>query len=179
MGGYICYLKRTRIRYYRIEEVDFFAIYVLEKKTWFILPARVVLRLKSNIRVAPGMKEQKYARYEEVMESRVRNRQDEIHVQLLHDIKKNSHFSQSRREVGHPLYWFHSGWRFQFPVFRLVDHFANRDDPIVKCLAHLSGPATVVLKRHGTAAAPSHRGDAGSARCGKELAAGIVQVRQE
>ena len=64
-GGYICYLKRTGIRYYRIEEVDFFAIYVLEKKTWFILPARVVLRLKSNIPVAPGMKEQKYARYEE------------------------------------------------------------------------------------------------------------------
>jgi hypothetical protein len=64
-GGYICYLKRTGIRYYRIEDVDFFAIYVLAKKTWFILPARVVLRLKSNIRVAPGMKTQKYARYEE------------------------------------------------------------------------------------------------------------------
>jgi hypothetical protein len=64
-GGYICYLKRTGIRYYRIEDVDFFAIYVLAKKAWFILPARVVLRLKSNIRVAPGMKKQKYARYEE------------------------------------------------------------------------------------------------------------------
>jgi PD-(D/E)XK endonuclease len=64
-GRYICYLKRTGIHYYRIEEVDFFAIYVLEKKTWFILPARVVLRLKSNIRVAPGMRKQKYARYEE------------------------------------------------------------------------------------------------------------------
>ncbi len=64
-GGYVCCLKRTGIDYYRIDEVDFFAIYVLEKKTWFILPARVVLRLKSNIRVAPGMKEQKYARYEE------------------------------------------------------------------------------------------------------------------
>ena len=64
-GGYICYLKRTGIRYYRIEDVDFFAIYVLAKKTWFILPSRVVLRLKSNIRVAPGMKRQKYARYEE------------------------------------------------------------------------------------------------------------------
>jgi hypothetical protein len=64
-GGYICYLKRTGIRYYRVEDVDFFAIYVLEKKTWFILPSRVVLRLKSNIRVAAGMKKQKYARYEE------------------------------------------------------------------------------------------------------------------
>ena len=64
-GGYICYLKRTGIRYYRIEDVDFFTIYVLAKKAWFILPSRVVLRLKSNIRVAPGMKKQKYARYEE------------------------------------------------------------------------------------------------------------------
>jgi hypothetical protein len=65
-GGYVCYLKRTGIRYYIVEDVDFFAIYVLEKKAWFISPARVVLRLKSNIRVAPGMKGQKYARYEEV-----------------------------------------------------------------------------------------------------------------
>ena len=64
-GGYVCCLKRTGIDYYRINEVDFFAIYVLERKTWFILPARVVLRLKSNIRVAPGMKKHKYARYEE------------------------------------------------------------------------------------------------------------------
>jgi hypothetical protein len=58
-------LKENWIDYYRIEEVDFFAIYVLEKKTWFILPSRVVLRLKSNIRVKPGMKKQKYSRYEE------------------------------------------------------------------------------------------------------------------
>jgi hypothetical protein len=64
-GGYVCYLKRTGIRYYRVHEVDFFAIYVLATATWFILPARVVLRLKSNIRVAPGHAEQKYARYEE------------------------------------------------------------------------------------------------------------------
>jgi hypothetical protein len=64
-GGYVCYLKRTGIRYYRVEDVDFFAIYVLEKKAWFIPPSRVVLRLKSNVRVAPGMKKQKYARYEE------------------------------------------------------------------------------------------------------------------
>jgi PD-(D/E)XK endonuclease len=63
-GGYVCYLKRTGIRYYTVAEVDFFAIYVLEKKVWFIMPSRVVLRLKSNIRVAPGNKKQKYARYE-------------------------------------------------------------------------------------------------------------------
>ena len=64
-GGYVCCLKRTGIQYYRIEEVDFFAIYAVGKKTWFIVPSKVVLRLKSNIRVAPGDKEQKYARYEE------------------------------------------------------------------------------------------------------------------
>jgi hypothetical protein len=63
-GGFICCLKRTGIKYYKIEEVDFFAIYVVRKDTWFILPARVVLRLKSNIRVAPGIPTQKYARYE-------------------------------------------------------------------------------------------------------------------
>jgi hypothetical protein len=64
-GGYICYLKRTGIRYYQIHEVDFFAIYVLPKEAWYVLPAKVVLRLKSNIRLAPGNAKQKYARYEE------------------------------------------------------------------------------------------------------------------
>jgi hypothetical protein len=62
--GFICYLKRTGIQYYRIEEVDFFAIYIVRKDAWFVLPAKVVLRLKSNIRLAPGNKKQKYARYE-------------------------------------------------------------------------------------------------------------------
>jgi hypothetical protein len=73
-GGYICYLKRTGIQYYRVKDVDFFAIYVLEKKAWFILPSRVVLSLKSNIRVAPGVKEQKYARYEEAWHLLRKNR---------------------------------------------------------------------------------------------------------
>ncbi|MGA7592528.1 MAG: group I intron-associated PD-(D/E)XK endonuclease [Candidatus Sulfotelmatobacter sp.] len=63
-GGFICSLKRTGIQYYRIEEVDFFAIYVVRKDAWFVLPAKVVLRLKSNIRVAPGCAKQKYASYE-------------------------------------------------------------------------------------------------------------------
>jgi hypothetical protein len=67
-GGYVCYLKRTGIRYYRVCEVDYFAIYVVPEDAWFILPSRVVLRLKSNIRVAPGHAEQKYARYEEAWE---------------------------------------------------------------------------------------------------------------
>lgn len=62
--GFVCCLKRTGIQYYRIEEVDFFAIYVVRKDAWYVLPARVVLRLKSNIRVAPGNEKQKYARYE-------------------------------------------------------------------------------------------------------------------
>jgi hypothetical protein len=62
--GFICYLKRSGVQYYRIEEVDFFAIYVVRKDAWFVLPAKVVLRLKSNIRVAPGNAKQKYSRYE-------------------------------------------------------------------------------------------------------------------
>lgn len=67
-GGYVCCLKRTGIRYYRVCEVDFFAIYVVPEDAWFILPSRVVLKLKSNIRVAPGHAEQKYARFEEAWE---------------------------------------------------------------------------------------------------------------
>jgi hypothetical protein len=43
---------------------DFLAIYVVRKDAWFVLPAKVVLRLKSNIRVAPGNVKQKYAQYE-------------------------------------------------------------------------------------------------------------------
>jgi hypothetical protein len=61
--GYICTLKRTGIAYYDISEVDFFAIYVLPEDKWYIIPAKVVLLLKSNIRLAPGDQGQKYHRY--------------------------------------------------------------------------------------------------------------------
>lgn len=61
--GFVCTLKRTGIHYYRLDEVDFFALYVLPEDVWYILPARVVLKLASNIRLAPRDKEQKYARY--------------------------------------------------------------------------------------------------------------------
>jgi hypothetical protein len=61
--GFICTLKRTGIHYYRIDEVDFFAIHVVPEDVWYILPARVVLWLNSNIRLAPSEKKQKYRRY--------------------------------------------------------------------------------------------------------------------
>jgi len=63
--GFICYLKRTGIQYYQLSEVDFFAIYVVPEKVWYILPARVVLRLSSNIRLAPRNQGQKYYGYKE------------------------------------------------------------------------------------------------------------------
>jgi hypothetical protein len=61
--GFVCCLKRTGIPYYRLEEVDFFALYVVPEDVWYILPAAVVLRLASNIRLAPHDKKQKYHRY--------------------------------------------------------------------------------------------------------------------
>jgi len=61
--GFVCTLKRTGIAYYRLEEVDFFALYVVPEDVWYILPAAVVLRLASNIRLAPQDKKQKYHRY--------------------------------------------------------------------------------------------------------------------
>ena len=63
--GYVCTLKRTGIHYYTLDEVDFFAIYVIPEEVWYILPARVVLKLKSNIRLGPGCEKQKYWRYQE------------------------------------------------------------------------------------------------------------------
>jgi PD-(D/E)XK endonuclease len=63
--GYVCTLKRTGIHYYTRDEVDFFAIYVLPAEAWYILPASVVLRLRSNIRLGPGCTKQKYRRYQE------------------------------------------------------------------------------------------------------------------
>ncbi len=63
-----CALKRTGIAYYRVDEVDFFAIYVLPEDVWYIIPSEVVLRLKSNIRVAPGVPGQKYEAYMEAWE---------------------------------------------------------------------------------------------------------------
>jgi len=56
--------------------VDFFALYVIPDEIWYVLPAKVVLRLKSNIRLAPGVEGQKYQRYREawgLLERKVRN----------------------------------------------------------------------------------------------------------
>lgn len=64
-SGYVCCLKRTGIAYYRIDEVDFFGIYVVPEDVWHIIPAEVVLRLKSNIRVAPSVPGQKYEAFVE------------------------------------------------------------------------------------------------------------------
>jgi hypothetical protein len=45
------------------EDVDFFAIYVIPEKAWYIFPAEVLIRLRFAVRLNPRNPKQKYARY--------------------------------------------------------------------------------------------------------------------
>src|ERR1700756_1905265 len=53
----------TNDRRYTKEEVDFFAIYVIPEKAWYIFPAEVLIRLRFSVRLNPRNPKQKYARY--------------------------------------------------------------------------------------------------------------------
>ena len=48
--------------------MEFFAIYVVPEEVWYIIPSVVVLRLRSNIRLAPRVAGQKYEPYMEASE---------------------------------------------------------------------------------------------------------------
>ncbi len=61
---YIC-SARTSSRPYTEKRVDFFAVYVIPEDLWYILPVRVVIRLKGNLLLAPHRKKHKYERYRE------------------------------------------------------------------------------------------------------------------
>jgi PD-(D/E)XK nuclease superfamily protein len=50
-------------RRYTKEEVDFFAIYIIPEKVWYIFPAEVLIRLRFSVRLNPRNPKQKYARY--------------------------------------------------------------------------------------------------------------------
>jgi PD-(D/E)XK endonuclease len=50
-------------RRYTKEEVDFFGIYVIPEKAWYIFPAEVLIGLRFSVRLNPRNPKQKYARY--------------------------------------------------------------------------------------------------------------------
>jgi len=61
---YICSF-RTVGKPYREEQIDFFAVYVVPEDLWYILPAKVVIRIKGNLLLAPDRHQHKYERYRE------------------------------------------------------------------------------------------------------------------
>ena len=65
--GFICTLKKTGIRSYRLEEVDFFAIYVMPEDVWYILPARVVRR--DWLAISGLLREDKAQKYHRYIEA--------------------------------------------------------------------------------------------------------------
>ena len=46
-----------------MDQVDFFAIYVIPEDVWYIIPSEIATRQKYNILLSPRRKKQKYHRY--------------------------------------------------------------------------------------------------------------------
>jgi hypothetical protein len=63
--GYSCMIHRDGEHGYTDEQIDFFAIYVVPKDVWYIVPIEVGMKLKRHIFLMPGHKEQKYEAYRE------------------------------------------------------------------------------------------------------------------
>ena len=64
-GGYLCHAVHSIATPYTPEQIDFFAIMVIPKEVWYIVPAEVVLSNKTYLLLSPGRKREKYGRYRE------------------------------------------------------------------------------------------------------------------
>jgi hypothetical protein len=64
-GGFICCLNPTGGPRYTVEQVDFFAVFVIPCDVWYILPAAVALQTKGRFFLAPDHQGQKYQAYKE------------------------------------------------------------------------------------------------------------------
>jgi hypothetical protein len=64
-GGYLCHAVHSISSPYTPEQIDFFAIMVIPKEVWYIVPAEVVLSNKTYLLLSPGRKKEKYGRYRE------------------------------------------------------------------------------------------------------------------
>ena len=50
-------------------EIDFFAVYVIPEDAWYVIPASVVVRLKSSLRLYPHSTKQRKHKYEGYFEA--------------------------------------------------------------------------------------------------------------
>lgn len=62
--GYSCILANNKAKTYTVEEIDYFAIYLLEEDIWYIFPAQR-LAGKSSVMVSPRSRKNPHGRYKE------------------------------------------------------------------------------------------------------------------
>jgi len=65
--GYTCNLANGKLREYTVEEVDYFAIYVLREDVWYIFPAKRLVG-QGSVTVRPHSEESEHERYREAWE---------------------------------------------------------------------------------------------------------------
>ncbi|MBZ5718961.1 MAG: hypothetical protein LAO03_01125 [Acidobacteriia bacterium] len=64
-GGYLCAAMHSGAKRYTLEQVDFFAAYVIPEDVWYIVPAEVVTGGAAYLLLTPGHQREKYGRYKE------------------------------------------------------------------------------------------------------------------
>jgi hypothetical protein len=62
--GYSCILAGDKAKTYTVEQIDYFAIYLLEEDIWYIFPAKR-LAGKGSVLVSPRSKKSPHGRYKE------------------------------------------------------------------------------------------------------------------
>jgi len=62
--AYVFGLGGASRKRYTENEIDFFAVYVIPEDAWYIIPASVVVRLKSSLRLYPHCANQRKHKYE-------------------------------------------------------------------------------------------------------------------
>jgi len=63
-AGHKASVCRTRQQLYTGKEIDFFAVYVIPEDAWYIIPAKVVVRLDSGIYLFPHCTSKRKHKYE-------------------------------------------------------------------------------------------------------------------
>ena len=54
-----------RLREYTDSQIDFFAVYIIPKDVWFIVPIDVAMRTPGSLTFSPHLERSKHARYKE------------------------------------------------------------------------------------------------------------------
>jgi PD-(D/E)XK endonuclease len=63
--SYVCDLRRRESKPYTPDRVDFFAVYVIPRDLWYILPAEAAIGSQSNLTLSPDLPDSKHAPYKE------------------------------------------------------------------------------------------------------------------